>query len=143
MQKSMTQILQETIDHIKTNGRCMEDGLCCYWTDDTEGHENMCAVGRWMKNPMEAQENTFPPIEDLTLYSDDGNLYEREGYDVIVDELEEQLIPEVQGHPTYFWDLLQNFHDIGWKDKEMTFDGPNILDQLCNAMSIDRNKITT
>ena len=103
----------------------------------------MCAVGRWMKNPMEAQENTFPPIEDLTLYSDDGNLYEREGYDVIVDELEEQLIPEVQGHPTYFWDLLQNFHDIGWKDKEMTFDGPNILDQLCNAMSIDRNKITT
>lgn len=138
----MTTIVQETIDHIRAKGKCMDEGLCIYWMKMEDGTENMCGVGKWMKNPKLAAEKTFPPIEDLTMYADDGNLYVQEGYDVVVEQLEEQLIPEAQGHPTYFWDLLQNFHDVGWTGNKLTANGRNMLDQLCKAMKIDRTQIT-
>ena len=97
--KSKIEIIDETIKHIKNNGRAtIEDDpdSCMYFTENG----NKCAVGRCLINPENVQKKYYgASIENIF---PDGNFN-------LLDEL---FKSEYRGHEIEFWRNLQLLHDI-------------------------------
>jgi len=89
MSKTAIEIIDETVEHYRTNLRARTDaGSCRYYVDGA-----MCAVGRCLVNPEDYAHC------DMGVYDFRVN----RGF---------PLKKEYEGHPIAFWAALQHLHDI-------------------------------
>jgi len=100
-QLSIEQIIDETVEHYKSNPRGKYGHSCVYKNLDGA----MCAVGRCLKD--ETLTDVF-----LTKYNEG---YGAENLDGALG-LDKILKPQYVGHPTNFWEHLQSLHDsdLNW-----------------------------
>lgn len=111
-QKTKAEIVQETIDHIRTHGLCLIEGRCVY--SDFSG--NMCAVGRCMSP------------EYLKKYGNSN----KDAVSLIEENGQELFFAEYRGHDSRFWTDLQSFHDSFsvWDGRELTTWGKMLATEL-------------
>ena len=136
--KTAEQIIDETIDHIKEHGQAKtidttaadeERKICCYFDVDTE---NMCAVGRCMTNPQEAENKAFGDIENFRFFYGNNNEFKL-GDNNSFEPLDDVLKPQYRGQSYYFWKDLQYLHDtdLYWdENNELTEAGRDYVNKL-------------
>lgn len=119
-QKSMLEILDETVEYYRTHPRAVANGDCDYATL-VNGEYAFCGVGRCLIDPIGLQKlignepasaKNFDSVMEGFGFPEFGSL-------------ESQLKPEYRGHPVDFWQSLQAFHDSdgNW----ILYDGQNVL----------------
>lgn len=108
-QKSKTEIIDETVEMIKSLGRALSEdkAMCMYRPEEHPG----CAVGRCM----------IPSEYDEEMENENIKLVQQDFADGDIDNI---LLPEYRGHETEFWMHLQNLHDSStyWTDDNQLTD---------------------
>lgn len=109
MQKTTLEIIEETIEHYKTNPRSLEKitGHCKYLNDDG----SKCAFSRC------CTDEGVKRLHDLN-----------EGHSITTNHLS-YLKPEYQGHDVEFWLYIQRLHDSdgNWNGNELTERGKDMV----------------
>lgn len=100
-QKSVKEIVEETVEYYKTHprGLATQGGGCVYF--NSEDNSKMCAVGRCM--------NTRAPFVKELMQKE--QFLAVESVDTRVKGLDNVLRPQYRGHSTRFWKRLQSLHD--------------------------------
>ena len=122
------EIVDTVVDHIKNNGRSVNEKNQCLYYNEKDG--NKCAVGMFLENPEEIQENYCEQSVEAI-------------YDF--DELDNCLKDEYQNHGLDFWKQVQYLHDDNenWDDNNnLTNDGVEKYNKILNTFvfSIQLNK---
>lgn len=102
MSKTTKQIIDETISYYQDHPRCIDEVGQCVYLDKTTG--NKCALGRALKD--EYMEDALNVAGDAESLQDN------------IDDLDELVMAEYQGHSLEFWSELQSCHDSAryWED---------------------------
>jgi hypothetical protein len=131
-QKSVTEIVRETVDYYTKNPRSRVQDLddphypaCYYFHPTTEGA--MCAVGRCLDsehphvkairdNPADHKDN----VGSVEIFYDDDN------------DIDDFLKEEYQGHSKEFWTDLQTLHDGNrfWGNLGITWSGQEKAEEI-------------
>lgn len=127
------QIILDTLNYYAKDpeGRRATNNLtACYYTTEDGRH---CAFGRWMKDKYrEDSTGRNRTIDALLNFLD-------------VDNVDDILVKEVQGHSEDFWINLQRLHDTDsfWNQNGITAPGlkhvNNLLDEYTDNDSINHN----
>jgi hypothetical protein len=115
------EIIEETIKHYSKRKRAQHDDTCMYYYRGA-----MCAVGRCMINPREAERVYGGGTIDMLL-----SRLVRTNPDITVDDL---LLEQYRGHEIEFWEQLQSLHDLSeyWDNKKLSEDGLKYVEYLKN-----------
>jgi hypothetical protein len=115
------EIIEETIKHYSKRKRAARYSSCLYYYRGA-----MCAVGRCMINPKEAEKvYRGGSISDLI------NRINETNPDIVVDDL---LLEQYRGHEIEFWEELQILHDRSsyWNNKKLSAEGLEYVEYLKN-----------
>lgn len=114
MQKTCTEIIDETVAAYNANNRASDGGGRCYYIHYSTGA--MCAVGRCCEAPQSEWFGAWTSLRANALqHSEPFTSSQREAL----------LKPEYRGHSAFFWLELQELHDEDrhWNESGLTESG--------------------